>query len=243
MAGARWGCEFFAITKRIHNVLHGTAGDGGRLGSDEREPYEAVLAKNSTTVRQDRRRRHRPAARPPDRRHDSGAAETGAHVIWRSHIGRDVSNDHTETGWQFLRPYVEQAHATVFSRAEYVPDWVDPDKVRIIPPSLDPFSPKNADLDEEDILATLSHSGLVAFPDGHPAVDFVRRDGSSGTVHEHDDLFAAGEVVPEDARIVMQVSRWDTLKDMAGVLDAFADALPSCPTTRTCSWLALRSRA
>src|SRR6201995_5648910 len=42
---ARWAVisgqtEFFAITKRIHNRLHGFAGGGGPLGDAEREGYE-----------------------------------------------------------------------------------------------------------------------------------------------------------------------------------------------------------
>ena len=36
--------EFFAITKRLHNRLHGFAGDGGPLGAVEREVYEGTLA-------------------------------------------------------------------------------------------------------------------------------------------------------------------------------------------------------
>ena len=41
LGGDRRGTpEFFAITKRIHNRLHGVAGDGGPLGDAEREVYE-----------------------------------------------------------------------------------------------------------------------------------------------------------------------------------------------------------
>ena len=36
--------DFFAITKRIHNLLHGDPGDGGPLGADERAHFERVLA-------------------------------------------------------------------------------------------------------------------------------------------------------------------------------------------------------
>jgi trehalose synthase len=35
--------DFFAITKRLHNRLHGFAGDGGPLGAAEREVYERTL--------------------------------------------------------------------------------------------------------------------------------------------------------------------------------------------------------
>ena len=45
---ARWGRdrghpEFFALTKRIHNRLHGWPGEGGPLGPEERRVYVGVL--------------------------------------------------------------------------------------------------------------------------------------------------------------------------------------------------------
>src|ERR1041384_2897941 len=36
--------EFFALTKRLHNNLHGDRGDGGPLGAEQRELYERTLA-------------------------------------------------------------------------------------------------------------------------------------------------------------------------------------------------------
>ena len=38
--------EFFTITKRIHNRLHGAAGDGGPLDEEARRIYERVLDEN-----------------------------------------------------------------------------------------------------------------------------------------------------------------------------------------------------
>src|SRR5437870_5970806 len=35
--------EFFQITKRIHNHLHGSAGDGGSLGKAEHKIYDDTL--------------------------------------------------------------------------------------------------------------------------------------------------------------------------------------------------------
>src|SRR3954470_5024316 len=32
--------EFFKLTKRIHNLLHGSTGDGGPLGDEEKALYE-----------------------------------------------------------------------------------------------------------------------------------------------------------------------------------------------------------
>src|SRR5919199_3079199 len=39
--------DFFQITKRIHNRLHGSDGDGGALGDAEHEIYEGTLRGNA----------------------------------------------------------------------------------------------------------------------------------------------------------------------------------------------------
>src|SRR5206468_5129727 len=49
---ARWvvisgEAEFFRITKRLHNRLHGFDGDGGPLGPEEHEIYEQIAAQNA----------------------------------------------------------------------------------------------------------------------------------------------------------------------------------------------------
>jgi trehalose synthase len=38
--------EFFGVTKRIHNRLHGAEGDGGPLGAEERAAYEETTRRN-----------------------------------------------------------------------------------------------------------------------------------------------------------------------------------------------------
>ena len=100
--------EFFAVTKRLHNRLHGDPGDGGPLGDDEHAGYERVLATNIAEMvplidRRDIVVLHDPQA--------AGMVDavraTGARVAWRCHIGRDTTNDQTDDGWAFLRPYIE----------------------------------------------------------------------------------------------------------------------------------------
>ena len=223
--------DFFTMTKRIHNLLHGSDGDGGELGDDERTLYEEVL-RGETQQLVDRVDEgdvvilHDPQT--------AGMAhalrEAGAHVIWRCHVGKDEPCERTDKAWAFLRPYVEDAQAVVFSREAYVPDWVPQERVRIIPPSIDPFSAKNEDMDRHDVDAVLKRTGLVEVHDGEQgSIEFSRRDGGSGEVREYDDLVHGGQVVPADARLVLQVSRWDRLKDMDGVLRAFADHLDDLP--------------
>ena len=222
--------EFFRLTKRLHNVLHGSAGDGGELGDDERSTYEEVLARNLTELlgfvgRDDVVLLHDPqtAGLVP------GLRAAGARVVWRCHIGRDTTTELTDHGWAFLRPYVESAEAVIFSRGAYVPDWVDQDKVWIIPPSLDPFTAKNAEIPPGDVEAVLRHAGLTLTTERHGRFLFRRRDGSTGVVRPHSGLIEGGHMVPHRARVVLQVSRWDRLKDMAGVLTGFADHLPHLP--------------
>jgi trehalose synthase len=70
--------DFFAITKRIHNKLHGAPGDGGPLGEQEHAHYRAVLAENlADMLGPHRPARHRAGARPAGGRHGARAAGGG----------------------------------------------------------------------------------------------------------------------------------------------------------------------
>ena len=152
-----------------------------------------------------------------------GLRANGVRVVWRCHVGCDTCNAETDEAWAFLRPYIENADAFVFlaPRQEYVPTWVDQERVLIIPPSIDPFSAKNRALDSSTVVAILATVGLVTGADPDGPVHFERRDGTPGTVRHHTGLIADGAPPPLDARLIVQVSRWDRLKDMAGVLTGF----------------------
>ena len=158
-----------------------------------------------------------------------GVGELGAHVVWRCHVGTDTTNDEAKRGWDFLEPYLHRADAAIFTRRAYAPAWADPRRIWEIPPSLDPFSTKNRPLPIADVREALRHAGLVSFAADHGRRDFVRRDGSRAQLRPHFDIEVSGGPVPEDARLVLQVSRWDRLKDMSGVLRAFATHLDRLP--------------
>ena len=221
--------EFFAITKRLHNMLHGVPGDGGPLGPEEREHYEGVLRANLAELTSSVSPRDIVVLHDPQ---TAGMAEglraVGARVVWRCHVGRDRPNDVTETAWAFLRPYVEHAHAMVFSRREYAPEWVDDDVLAIIPPSIDPLSIKNMALEPAQATSILTRVGALADGGEEAQVDFVRRDGTPGTLRPHREsggVVVSGTPPPQNVPLVVQVSRWDRLKDMAGVMKGFARAL------------------
>ena len=159
-----------------------------------------------------------------------GLRATGVRVVWRCHVGSDSRNEETEEAWAFLRHYLEPAEAFVMSRAEYAPEWMDGDRVVVIPPSIDPFSAKNRDLDRRTVDGILAMVGLVQGTAPESTISFKRRDGSVGWIRPHTGLIADGAPPPPDARLIVQVSRWDRLKDMAGVLTSFTRMAADGPT-------------
>lgn len=214
----REGPEFFAVTKRLHNHLHGDPGDGGALDENARRLYDSVLRANVEALaplmqRGDVVYLHDPqtAGMVP------ALCEIGLKVVWRCHVGVDHPNDRVRGAWTFLRPYLERADAYIFSRPEYVWEGLDAGKAWFMPPVIDPFSPKNQDLEPEMTAAILKAIGLR--PDGpDDAPRFTRADGTPGRV-EREATILQEEGVPEDARMVAQVSRWDRLKDPHGLLE------------------------
>jgi trehalose synthase len=213
--------EFFRVTKRLHNALHGCLGDGSPLGDGERQLYDEVIAGIAAELS--------PMIRAGDVVivHDPQPAgllpvlvARGARVMWRCHVGADESNAETARGWKFLAPYLLGTPAFIFSRAIYAPPLVDAANVHVIPPSIDPFSPKNQPLGSEVVRAVLAYTGIVAGPRDGPTV-FAREDGTPGRVDRTVEVVRDGAPPPLDAPLVVQVSRWDRLKDPIGVLQGF----------------------
>jgi trehalose synthase len=215
---------FFAVTKRLHNRLHEDPGDGGPLGEDERKLYETALRSSVAQLaeliqREDVVYLHDPqtAGLVP------AMQELGAKVVWRCHVGVDRPGELAHGGWEFLRPYVRAADALVFSREAYVWDGLDRAKVWLMPPSIDPFAPKNQDLDRGTVEGILGELGLATrMPEAAPV--FERGDGTPGRVERRAELLQE-EPLPPGAKLVAQVSRWDRLKDPRGLLECFAEHL------------------
>ena len=233
---ARWlvltgSPEFFQFTKRLHHALHGEAGDGSPIGTGQRELYEATMRENAVDLcarvqKGDFVLLHDPqtAGLAPE------LIKLGAHVIWRCHIGHDGSTVHSEAGWEFLRPYLQDVPAIVFSKRSYAPEWCDTERLTIIRPSIDAFSAKNQQLDKNTVESILIHTGLLEGPmPENPNTRFTRIDGSAGRVELHADVVHLGRPPRRDVPMVLQVSRWDPLKDMLGVMIGFAKMVEAAP--------------
>ena len=223
---ARWQVisgesDFFTMTKRIHNRLHGFDGDGGPLGEGERERYTQALEQGAQALA---------SKLGPDDvviLHDPQTAglvpavrARGVPVVWRCHVGIDEPSDPVREAWRFLMPFVGDAHATVFSRPAFVWEGLDRDRVSIIAPSLDAFAPKNQDLGEPAVDAILAAAGLRAgCSDVDPA--YERVEGQTALVARRARV-TEGRPLQAHERYVAQVSRWDALKDHGGVIAGFA---------------------
>lgn len=226
---ARWAviqgnAPFFTLTKRIHNRLHGAEGDGGPLGDAEREIYREALAPNLEEFLK--------MVSPKDVVivHDPQPAgligplkQMGVPVIWRCHIGIDAANDLAREAWDFLTPYVEPADAYVFSRDTFVWEGIDRAKVRIIAPSIDAFAAKNQELEPDVVAAILKVAGLGDSEDDDGASpEYERFDGTMAKVTSRAQTLEARPLRPNDP-VVLQVSRWDRLKDPIGVINGFIE--------------------
>lgn len=216
--------RFFEITKRVHNHLYGTSGDGGPLHTVERRDYEHTIQGNVAELLELVRVGDIVVLHDPQTAGLAAAVKrVGAHVVWRCHVGIDSPNAHSERGWEFLQPYVDGADGYVFSCERFAPSWIPRHQLAIIPPSIDPFSTKNEAIDAATVVCRLQCVGLLAGDNDGPAGTFTRRDGSQGQITRRVDFVGTGPPPPVDAPIVLQASRWDALKDMDGVLLGFAD--------------------
>ncbi|HTX30354.1 MAG TPA: glycosyltransferase [Solirubrobacteraceae bacterium] len=213
--------EFFEITKRLHNRLHGFRGDRGELGGREQAIYERTLDACAAELVPLINERDVVILHDPQTAGlVSRVARVGATVIWRCHVGRDDVNGPAHEAWSFLRPYLREAHAYVFSRASFAWDGLPEDRTAVIPPSIDAFSVKNAAQSREQSLAILARAGILADAGSAPPV-FTRSDGTPGRVDRRAQVTEKQPLRVHDP-VVMQLSRWDHLKDPLGVMKAFA---------------------
>ena len=217
--------EFFSATKKIHLLLHGVP-EQGELTKTDKHSYDEVTARNAAALAELIKPGDVAILHDPQTAGLIGALSArGVHVIWRAHIGVDIPNDTVHAAWRFLEPYAKNAEAYVFSRRAYVWEGLDASRVSIIAPCIDPFTNKNRELSGDEVTGILNTAGLTQ--DG----------GTSRGITRTARLM--GRIPPRSVRLVVQVSRWDPLKDPVGVLEAFAAHI--APTTD--AWLILAGPA
>ena len=144
--------EFFNVTKTIHNALQGNP-----IGLDDEQQeifrrynemnakefvddYDFVIVHDAQPAAMIE---HFPSSR--------------AKWIWRCHIDLSTPNHQV---LDFLLPWIQRYHASIFHRKEYVPGDADLRSAYIWPPAIDPLAPKNMALSPEDAAYIVDQFGI-----------------------------------------------------------------------------------
>ncbi len=132
---------FFSVTKAFHNALHGKSTE---ITDHMLDSYRATTEMNLREMK---------FTGDVIWIHDPQPAgliaakqKVGGRWVWRCHI--DVSTPDRRV-WNFLRPFVEQYDASVFSMPDFAQQLSIPQFM--VAPSIDPLSDKNRDLSENQV--------------------------------------------------------------------------------------------
>jgi trehalose synthase len=145
--------EFYNATKLLHNSLQGAP---ETLSDEEWALFDEINAINADGLQGewDTVIVHDP--QPIGLRR--GASEKGRNWIWRCHI--DLSEPNPEPIARLL-PMIEEYDATVWHLPTYVPQGVNGHNgVKIIPPAIDPLSPKNMAFSPDDAAFVARQFGI-----------------------------------------------------------------------------------
>jgi len=164
---ARWevihgGEDFFAVTKGLHNALHGSRVE---ITRPMRDLFREVNARNAATLdlNADLVVIHDPQPLPLV----SARRDGHGHWVWRCHV--DISRPQADV-WDLLRQYVIRFDASVFSAPEFA--QVLPITQYMIHPAIDPLAEKNRDMEPTEIESVLARLGIR---DDRPIVTQVSR--------------------------------------------------------------------
>jgi trehalose synthase len=139
--------DFFACTKKLHNTLQG---QNGAFSDAEKAVYEQVVLENALRLQFDDCDAvvvHDPQPLPLVKHFGNREIPW----LWQCHI--DLSSPNSAV-WAYLRDFVEQYDAAMFSLPEYGKELrIDQ---RFFMPAIDPFSAKNCELSDHEITACLA---------------------------------------------------------------------------------------
>jgi len=146
--------EFFNATKLLHNSLQGAE---ETLSEEQWEIFDEINEINAEGLQGewDVIIVHDP--QPIGLRR--GAREKGGKWIWRCHIDLSTPNP---APIERLLPMIEEYDASVWHMEQYVPNEMGRhrDAVNIIPPAIDPLSPKNMAFSPEDAAFVCRQFGI-----------------------------------------------------------------------------------
>jgi trehalose synthase len=142
--------EFFVLTKKLHNALHGTP---VTFTAEDRKVFNEVTDANAAALDLDADLLfiHDPQPAGLIKMRERRRASW----LWRCHI--DVSAP-APGAWEFIAPMVERYDLSVFSAPQFAREMKIPQV--LIAPSIDPLSDKNRELSQGEIDAVLTRFGI-----------------------------------------------------------------------------------
>jgi len=158
--------RFFTITKGLHNALQGAKFDKIKQKT-VREQYELRNQSNARELDPDYDVFIINDPQPAALRHY--LPESKAKWIWRCHV--DSSAPYKPV-WDFLRPYVEEHDAAVFTTRQFVPHDLNMTKIAIMAPAICPFSSKNMFIKRYVCRELVGHLG---FDTNYPLITQISR--------------------------------------------------------------------
>jgi trehalose synthase len=144
--------EFFNATKLLHNSLQGAEES---LSDEQWQVFDEINEINAEGLQGewDTIIVHDP--QPIGLRR--GARDRSRNWIWRCHI--DLSEPNPAPIARLL-PLIEEYDATVWHMPGYVPAGMNGDGVNIVPPAIDPLSPKNMAFSPDDAAFVCNQFGI-----------------------------------------------------------------------------------
>lgn len=170
------GPQFFKVTKRLHNALHGKAES---ISDDDFSLFLETTEQNLSQI--DLSGDILFIHDPQPVALIAKKSDIGKKWIWRCHI--DISHPDSRV-WEFVKQFVVNYDAAVLSSPNFAQQL--PIRQVFAPPSIDPLSDKSKELSAEAVNAALTKYGL-----------------------------------DPDKPVILQVSRFDRLKDPLGVIKVF----------------------
>ena len=144
--------RFFQVTKKLHNGLQGATDD---LTEADREAYLGTSRRNAELLTEEYDFVFLHDPQPAGILSLRGKGD--ARWIWRCHIDTAQPNPSV---WAFLHKHLEPFDAAVFTMAEFVPPDFPIARVQIMPPAIDPLSPKNMPLADATARGVLEWIGI-----------------------------------------------------------------------------------
>lgn len=144
------GNDFFEITKAFHNALQGS---DYQLTKHVQEIFLMYNEQNMQRMQfgEDLVVIHDPQPAALIR----ARTNSNAHWVWRCHIDLSHPNDQV---WGFLRTYVEQYDAAIFSSQAFTRQLAIPQY--LFYPCIDPLSEKNRELDDATVQGVCDEFGI-----------------------------------------------------------------------------------